>query len=112
MHNIIVFYTFIALIIFFVAVEIYRAKCYLRGIIIEFCPSITGIDNLILSRLKIKLEDGKIIEAEASRCTMCMGRLTIGDEINVIKSNNRYIVNLPIMGKKKLTRKITCTPNI
>ena len=95
MHNTLVLYTFIALIIFFLALEIYKLKFYIRGTIVEFCSSKIGIDDLICSQLIVKLEDGQTVKAEAERCTMCMGQFSIGDEVRLIKSNNRYVVHLP-----------------
>lgn len=101
MYNTITFYTFIALVIFFVGVEIYRSKYFLRGVILEFCASDLIVDSLIATRMKVRLQNGNIIEAEAPRCTMCLGNLSVGDEVSISRSHDRYIVNLPF----KITNK-------
>ncbi len=101
MTDALTFYTFIGLLAFFVVAEIYRAKFFIKGVIIEFCPSELGIEELILSRMKVQLKNGQIVEAEAPQCTMCMGNLSVGDEVSLYKKNERYIVNLPFGMKKK-----------
>ncbi|HEX9971865.1 MAG TPA: hypothetical protein VGD14_07325 [bacterium] len=94
MYNTITFYTFIGLVVFFIVVEVYRSKFFVRGMIVEFCSSDLGIEEFILSRLKVRLKNGQVVEAEASRCTMCMGNLALGDEVPLLKKDERYVVNL------------------
>ncbi len=108
MHNTLIFYTFIGLVIFFVAVEIYRSKFFLKGVILELCSSDLEIEDFILSRLKVQLKNGQIVEAEASRCIMCMGNLMIGDEVSLLKKEERYVVNLPFKIKKNLGNRLGC----
>jgi hypothetical protein len=108
MYNTITFYTFIGLVVFFVAVEVYRSKFFVRGMIVEFCSSDLGIEEFILSRLKVQLRNGQVVEAEASQCTMCMGHLALGDEVSLLKKDERYIVNLPLKVKRKLGNRINC----
>jgi len=108
MFNTLTFYTFVALVIFFVAVEIYRAKFFVKGVIVEFCASDLGIEEFILSRMKVQLKNGQVIEAEASSCTMCLGNLAVGDEVSLLKKDERYIVNLPFKIKPKLGNRKNC----
>ena len=108
MYNTLTFYTFFGLVIFFVAVEIYRSKFYIKGVIVEFCSSDLGIEEFILSRLKVQLKNGQVVEAEAARCTMCMGNLMIGDEVSLSKKDERYIVNLPFKVKKNFGIQRNC----
>ena len=108
MYQTLTFYTFLALAVFFITVEIYRAKFFLKGYITEFCPSDLGIEEFILTRLKVQLRTGQIVEAEASRCTMCLGNLSVGDEVSVSRSHDRYVVNLPFQIKKNLGNRIGC----
>ena len=108
MYNTLTFYTFIGLVVFFVAIEVYRAKFFVKGVIVEFCPSELGIEEFILSRLKVQLKHGQVVEAEASQCTICMGHLALGDEVSLFKKNERYIVNLPFKVKRKLGNQINC----
>jgi len=99
MHNTVTFYTFIALVIFFVSIEIYRAKFFIKGIIVEFSTPELAIETFVLSRMKVQLQNGRVVEAEASQCTMCMGNLQIGDEVSLTKKDGRYIINLPFKFK-------------
>ena len=108
MYNSLTFYTFIALVIFFVSVEIYRSKFFVRGVIVELCTSELGIEDFILSRLKVQLKNGEVVEAEASQCTMCMGNLSVGDEVSISRKDNRYIVNLPFKLSKNKKNKSYC----
>ena len=108
MYNFLTFYTFIGLVIFYVTVEIYRAKFFIKGVIVEFCSSDLGIEEFILSHLKVQLKNGQVIEAEASQCTMCMGHLAVGDEVSLFKKNERYIVNLPFNRKSKKSSQSNC----
>lgn len=103
MYDYLVLYTFFILMIFFLALEIYKFKYYIKGKIIEFCPSIIGLESLLNSQLKVKLENGQVVEAEAERCTMCMGEFQLGDEVRLILSRNKYIVHLPLVFRKNKT---------
>ncbi len=109
MYNALSFYTFIALLIFFLGIEIYRAKNYLKGIVVEFCPSSLGVEEFILTRMKVKLSNGTVVEAEASQCTMCMGNINIGDKVYLSRSNDKYLINLPLSLKKKSGIQNTCS---
>jgi hypothetical protein len=112
MYNSLTFYTFIGLVIFFVAVEIYRAKFFIKGVIVEFSSSDLGIEEFVLSRLKVQLKNGQVVEAEASQCTMCMGHFAVGDEVSLLKKDERYILNLPFKIKTKLGNRNNCQLNI
>jgi hypothetical protein len=76
--------------------------------IVEFCSSDLGIEEFVLSRLKVQLKNGQVVEAEASRCTMCMGNLVIGDEVSLSKKDERYIVNLPFKMKNSSRNQSYC----
>lgn len=102
------FYTFIGLLVFFAVAEIYRAKFLVKGVILEFCPSELGIEELILSRMKVQLKNGQVVESEASSCTMCMGRLMVGDEVSLSKKDERYVVNLPFKMRTKRNNQNRC----
>jgi hypothetical protein len=108
MYNTLTFYTFIGLVIFFVAVEIYRSKFFIKGVIVEFCSSDLGIEDFILSRLKVQLKNGQVVEAEAYRCTMCMGNLSVGDEVSLSRKDERYIVNLSFKMKNSSRNQSYC----
>ena len=108
MYNSLTFYTFIALVVFFVTVEIYRSKFFIKGVIVEICSSDLGIEDFILSQVKVQLQNGTVVEAEASRCTMCMGHLAEGDEVALLKKDGRYVVNLPFKVKRKSGNRIGC----
>lgn len=112
MYDTLTFYTFLALIIFYVSIEIYRVKFFIKGTIVEFCHSDLGIDEFILTRMKVELRSGQLIEAEASQCTMCMGNLSVGDEVSLLKKNERYLVNLSFKMKRKLGNRNNCQSTI
>jgi len=111
MYDLVVLLTFIALVLFFVYVEVYRLKHYRRGIIVEIYPPSLGIENMIATSMKVQLQNGMKVDAEAMRCTMCMGNLTIGDQVYLAKKNNKYIVTLPFHLKKKARDNYTCVSN-
>ena len=105
MYDSLVFYTFIALILFFSCLEFYKIKLRKIGHIVEVCPS-DGLEHFLRSRFRVKLKDGQIVEAEAERCTMCIGQFKIGDEVKLIQSkNNRYVIHLPVISLKSNTCK-------
>ncbi len=108
MYNTLTFYTFIALVIFFVAVEVYRSKFFIKGVIVKFCTSNLEVEDFILSRMKVQLPNGQVVDAEASRCTMCMGNLAVGDEVSLSRKDDRYFVNLPFKVKKNSKNRSYC----
>lgn len=101
MFDSLVLYTFVALILFFASLEIYKFKYYLKGKIVSFCNSGIGLDQLIVASMLVQLSNGKIVEAEAEQCTMCMGQFVIGDEVKLIKSKDKYQIHLPLLSSKK-----------
>lgn len=109
MYNTLTFCTFIALLIFFISVEIYRFKNYVKGVVVEFCPSALGVEEFILTRMRVRLNNGSVVDAEASMCTMCMGNIHIGDKVYLARSNDKYLVNLPLSLKKKSGIQNTCS---
>lgn len=108
MYQTLTLYTFFALVIFFIAVEIYRAKFFVKGVIVEFCPLELGIEEFISIRMKVQLKNGGIVEAEVSHCTMCMGHLAVGDEVALSRKDDRYLVNLPFKVKNNFPYQINC----
>ena len=101
MHDLIVFYTFIALIIFFISVEIYRAHHYIKGEVVHVYPSLLGIENSLSGQMKVRLRDGREVDAEAFKCTMCLGDFCVGDEVYLTRANGKYQINLPFRLKRK-----------
>ncbi len=100
MYDFIVFYTFLGLILFFIAVEIYRIKHYLKGNIVCIYPPQLGLENLLSTQMKIKLTDGREVDAEVFQCTICLGRFQVGDEVYLTRAKNKYQINLPFRFNK------------
>ncbi len=71
----------------------------LKGSIIEFEPIFDGDCNSCRGKrggktsipIKVKTDDGDIISAEISICTLCLEKLKIGSRIGVTKVGNRNI---------------------
>ncbi|MEE4312082.1 MAG: hypothetical protein V2J62_09470, partial [candidate division KSB1 bacterium] len=95
MYDTLVYYTFILLLLFFFGIEFYKMKNYIKGEIIGFNQQDMLLGGMVGSRLKVQLKNGSVIEAEAERCTMCMGDFQVGEEVRLIKSNDKYTVHLP-----------------
>lgn len=87
--------TLLFLIVAFVAAELHRVRRGRRGIIVGADDS--GLGHLLLPvvTVKVRLEDGRNIDAELNCCTACLGRLQLGDEVRVLDSRNGYVVDLP-----------------
>lgn len=71
-----------------------------KGNIIEFEPIFDGNCNSCRGKrkgltsfpVKVKTDDGKIISAEISPCTICIEKIGVGSRIGVTKIGNRLIV--------------------
>ena len=100
MYNTLVLYTFFALLIFFAALEFYKFKFYIRGKVVKVQHPNIGLENLMGSHFLVKLENGDTVNAEAERCTMCMGQFVVGDDVRLIRSKDKYMVHLPLWGPK------------
>jgi len=87
--------TLLFLIVAFVAAELHRVRRGRRGIIVGSDDA--GLGHLLLPvvTVKVRLEDGKEIDAELNCCTACLGRLQLGDEVRVLDSRDGYVVDLP-----------------
>lgn len=74
----------------------------IKGIIIEFenyasCNSCRGKNKGKMGiPIKVKTDDGRIIDAELSICTICLNKLNIGSRIGITKVGSRYIA-MPLM---------------
>ncbi len=94
--------TLIFLVGFFAFCEFYMTKRRVWGIIerIEM-PSLPFCD-LGTRQLEVRLEDGRIIRAQASPCAFCLGRYCVGGEVGVTKLGNKYHVCVSLMpGRRK-----------
>lgn len=80
-----------------------------RGKIVEFepifdsdCKSCRGKRGGKTSLpIKVKTDDGKIISAEISCCTICMEKIGVGSRIGVTKIGNRHIAQACANIRKK-----------
>ena len=105
MHDLIVFYTFIALVIFFILMEIFRARHYIKGEVVQINPSLLGIENSLSGQMKVKLIDGREVDAEAFKCTVCLGDFNVGDVVYLTYAMGKYQVNLPFRLKRNECKK-------
>ncbi len=51
--------------------------------------------------IKVKTDDGEIIEAEVSCCTVCIEKFKVGSRVGVTKIGNRYITQACFNLRKK-----------
>lgn len=92
--------TILFLVAVFVAAEIYRALRSTRGTIIALDN--TGLGDLApVFAVKVRLEEGREIDANLNFCTACIGRLKIGDDVRVCASGNGYVADLPWFRRKR-----------
>ena len=101
MYDLITFYTFAALILFFISAEIYRAKHYIKAVIIDIYSSPLGIQNALSTQMKVRLANGREVDAEAFMCTVCLGDFCVGDEVYLSRIKSKYQINLPFRLKRK-----------
>lgn len=57
--------------------------------------------------IKVETDDGELVEAELSPCTLCMDRLRLGSQVGVTKIGSRTIAQACI----NLKSKENCQPN-
>lgn len=90
--------TFVLLLIFFAACEIYRLKAPVRGKINSITPIAGGLGGY---QAKVKLPAGNEEEVYISSCVMCAGRLSCGSEVLVHKTKDRKIASAPVVCRLK-----------
>jgi hypothetical protein len=84
---------------------------HLKGSIIEFEPIFEGDCNSCRGKrggktsipIKVKTDDGDIISAEISICTLCLEKLKIGSRIGVTKIAGRNIAQACANIRKRRT---------
>ena len=81
-----------------------------KGVVVEFedmspkacntCRS-TKLGRMSIT-VKVKMNDGEIVEAEISPCTICMEKIRIGSRVGVTKVGSRTIAQtfINLSGKK------------
>lgn len=87
--------TLIFLVIVFVAAEIYRTRSGQPGVIVSVGTTSLGPLPLPLMQVGVRLDSGSEVSASLDCCTACLGRLNVGDEVRVFRSNEGYKVALP-----------------
>jgi hypothetical protein len=79
----------------FVAAEVYRCVRGRRGTIVEFDEPGLGLIPAMVVTVRVKMPEGNEITAELSGCTVCLGRLRVGDEVRVVSSSKGHSIDLP-----------------
>ncbi len=103
--------TLIFLVLVFVAAEVYRTRRGQPGVIVSVGDTSFGPVPLPLVRVGVRLDTGNEVSASLDCCTACLGRLNVGDEIRVFRSNEGYKVALPWFrsgNSRKLTNRCQC----
>ncbi|TET36468.1 MAG: hypothetical protein E3J72_08595 [Planctomycetota bacterium] len=50
--------------------------------------------------IRVKLPDGKVVDATANPCGLCAGNLKIGDRVTLVRRQDNYVLALPLVSKK------------
>lgn len=90
------------LVVFFIAVEIWRIWRGRHGVIVAVSDDSDFPIPLPVTSVQVRLEDGTEVKANMNCCTACLGRLQIGDQVKVSQSRDGWVVDLPWF------RKSTC----
>jgi hypothetical protein len=84
-----------------------------KGEIIEFedivdsnCNACNRNKGRMSLPVKVKTDEGEIIEAEISCCTVCIEKFKVGSRVGVTKIGNRYITQACFNLKKKGVEKL------
>jgi hypothetical protein len=96
--------TLIFLVLVFVAAEVYRSLRQEAGVIVSVGNTSLGPVPLPLVAINVRLQSGCEVSANLDCCTACLGRLDVGDEVRVFRSNEGYKVALPWFGSGSLTK--------
>ncbi len=92
--------TTVLLVAVFLAAEVYRCVGSRRGVILLLNVDETSA-SFHCSTALIRLDDGNEITAEVPPCTLCLGRLGVGEEVRVIRGGRGYSVDLPWFQRSK-----------
>lgn len=89
----------------FVAAEVYRVVGSQKGVIVglKFREG-AGAWVALGATADIKLKNGVDITANIPPCTLCLGRLGVGEEVRVMRSERGYSVDLPWFRTIKCSR--------
>jgi hypothetical protein len=87
--------TLVFLVLVFLAAEIHRALRSTRGVIVSVEEGSLGPVPLPIMKVGVRLDRGDEVSASLNCCTLCLGRLNIGDEVRVCPSREGYVVDLP-----------------
>jgi hypothetical protein len=87
--------TTVFLVFVFIAAEVYRSVRGQRGVILSVEEGALAQILLPEVRVGVRLNDGRDVSATLNGCTLCLGRLKIGDQVRVSPSRDGYVVDLP-----------------
>ena len=89
--------TTLFLICFFAFVQIYCSVKSHRGHIKKVDANSIDPFDLLPRSVSVRLENGKVIQAQASACVLCMGRFNQGDRVQVFENEGKYTIGLPFL---------------
>jgi len=79
----------------FVVAELQRALRGIPAVIVSVDGDSSGLVDLPVRTVMVRLSNGDVVRALLSSCTACLGRLRVGDEVRVTNSRDGYVVDLP-----------------
>lgn len=94
------FLTTVLLVLVFIAAELYRVFWSQRGVILSLKERDAGVLFTAGATACIRLADGNEITLDIPPCTLCLGRLCVGEEVRVTRSKSGYSVDLPWSRKR------------
>jgi len=74
-----------------------------KGVIVGVVGSPLPLADLLGSEVRVRMHGGELVTAVVPACTQCMGRLQVGDEVDMVRTRDGYVVKLPF-GVRRLSR--------
>ena len=93
--------TLLFLILFFFFVEVWQWKKKKEGIIEEFVTASSPLKDMAGIGAKVRLVNGDLVKATVSPCNLCLGRLEVGDKVNLVKIKDVYAIKLSLLPRRK-----------
>jgi len=88
------------LIAVFLAAEVYRFTRGTRGVIVTVDEPAMPFVALPITNVRVRLDDGREVQARLDACTSCMGHLKTGDQVRVAETREGWVVDLPWRNRK------------
>jgi hypothetical protein len=92
--------TILFLVVVFIAAEVRRMRLAENGRIVGFDDEGVPLAPMLVTEVRVRLDNGEVVRARLDSCTACLGRFQMGDSVRVTPTRDGWTVDLSWLRRK------------